>query len=79
MNSLNCISKAVKAAECGEKVNNGRLSLLDIRELQRINKELETTGESKTIMSNEYVICICCGLKTIPEGIGWRIYKEDSV
>jgi hypothetical protein len=78
MNILKDFNKMVERAEDGKKINKKNLSLYEIRELQTIQQDLKTKGESSTILESINILCMYCGLKTKTEGIGWKIYKQPS-
>jgi hypothetical protein len=79
MNILKDFNKMVEMAEEGKKINKKSLSLYETRELQTIQQELKTKGESSTILESIHILCMYCGLKTRSQGIGWKIYKQPSV
>jgi hypothetical protein len=62
----------------GKKIKNFNFSLLSIKELEQVRKDLKITGKAETIDNIVYRFCMYCGLKTITKGIGWKIFKQSA-
>ena len=57
----------------GQKVRGINVSLYDIQECDRINKAIIRKEKPEIINGKVKEILDKCGIKTVVEGIGWRI------
>ena len=57
----------------GEKVKGLSVSILDIRECERIYNAISIGQKPEFINGKVKEILDKCGIKTVTEGIGWRV------